>query len=96
MFWFSLFNITFVRLHCNTSFEQDDFLNEISLLRYFWNVKFHVCLENPQTAGLKIFGHILLRHLTSTKASTIYWHSVGTGESSESDVVFIWAFTVGI
>ena len=31
----SLFNITFVRLHCNTSFEQDDFLNEISLLRYF-------------------------------------------------------------
>ena len=58
-------------LHCNTSLEQDDFLNEISLLRYFEMVKFHVSLENSQTTGLKIFGHILLTHFTSTRASII-------------------------
>ena len=59
-------------------------------------VKFHVCIGNYQTRGLRIFGHIVLRHITSTSNNCLMRNSHVIDEFSERQVILILAITVGI
>ena len=65
--------------------------------------KIHICLGNSQTTGLIFFGHILLRHFTSTSASSIYWPTEVVQMSLLNDMLCLsgpsllissWHFTV--
>ena len=66
LLFFLLLNITFVKLQDNTSFEKGGFIIKYHFISIFEKGKFHACLGNSETTGLK--------YIRSYPVKTLYIH----------------------